>query len=1017
MKDFAEQAWRNASCSNSVWITHNDSKLIRWLPTQQFIILAEAGGAIRILSESSRSLLQVCPPCTPGCDIISLMPLTSESFISVGRDSVINLWQLTQGAPAPSECDSSSKSFFSIIARVAASSHGLMIAAHHCGPQRLCTACSDGLIKIWQVAFSGDDGLCSSITALREVVCPELESMPNALSCKGSCWICITDSIRIILIDCGSLKQHIIPLPEAHKVSSLAIDLNCLVAGFENGHLDTWALDSESRDHPVIPKHSSRLHSGPVTGVSLCSRSSVAVTIGVDGAVVFSNTTTGSRLTSFSPPSAPTCITSQHHASHWGEELLYSSSFVVTGHANGDIIMWDAVRRSKLNCLQGHFKSVSCIHADRSTCITSGPDSTLRQWRFFNDDLAKQESDAMCADIKRSNDARSLGNAAFKQRNFVASLMHYNEAIEACDIDPRAFTNRAACRLHRAEFNECLSDCRHALQLLSSHAARQWLTIVPLDLSLQHRTILFQRIWSRMASCHIALNDGQSARTVIELALEVAGAGCDELALQSQLDHALEIIAIKNESALAEALIAQGDIRSAINCYQKLLASVKKSDPAPFVKAKEAAAAFLQASETNPKDDSTHLPTNSKLEYSDAAALVAPATSSSDASHSDPCFLRASSRECEIPTIKSSASQIDQVLTCESPFIYSQRIAAAASERARGLAMYYGRKNQKAVEHFTNAVRMNPDDPLHLYHRAAAQQCMGLTTLAVQDIEAAYDFCNRSSISPHIHVKIISRAAKLLQARAGPNGFKICAARDWRVACVLWSHAAHISSAFNLPKHSVFARHHANAVSVMQKCYKLDIALEECANGDRYLADRNNAAAIVHYNKAVALDPDGEHQPGGENLYIHRAFCRLGLGDAPGALADANLATQLHPKVQANWMGLASIEDKHGGHGSLRRSILHAARGLDFLPNNVDLCEHLLSCFLTLIEESVIQSGSVTCRYPFQIFFCDDIFFVAPPPPVEELNALCSIAGRDVLSASLKSPCISKILEETRAVT
>jgi DNA polymerase III delta prime subunit len=94
----------------------------------------------------------------------------------------------------------------------------------------------------------------------------------------------------------------------------------------------------------------------------------------------------------------------------------------------------------------------------------------------------------------------------------------------------------------------------------------------------------------------------------------VAGAGCDELALQSQLDHALEIIAIKNESALAEALIAQGDIRSAINCYQKLLASVKKSDPAPFVKAKEAAAAFLQASETNPKDDSTHLPTNSKLE-------------------------------------------------------------------------------------------------------------------------------------------------------------------------------------------------------------------------------------------------------------------------------------------------------------------------------------------------------------------------------------------------------------------
>lgn len=106
------------------------------------------------------------------------------------------------------------------------------------------------------------------------------------------------------------------------------------------------------------------------------------------------------------------------------------------------------------------------------------------------------------------------------------------------------------------------------------------------------------------------------------------------------------------------------------------------------------------------------------------------------------------------------------------------------------------------------------------------------------------------------------------------------------------------------------------------------------------------------------MDPNAEHRPGGANLYLHRAFCRLELGDVRGALADANNATQLHPQVQANWMGLASIEDKHGGDGSLRRSMLHAARGLDFFPNNADLCEHLLSCFLTLIEESVIKSGA-----------------------------------------------------------
>jgi tetratricopeptide (TPR) repeat protein len=965
MKDFADQAWRNASCSNSVWITHNNSKLIRWLPTQQFIILAEAGGAIRILSESSRSLLQVCPPSIPDCEIISLLPLSSESFISVDRDATINLWQLTRGAPAPSECDPSSKSFFSISTRVSAGSHCNMIAAHHCGPHRLCTACTDGLIKIWQVGQCGDDSHECSITALSEATCPELECMNDALTCKASCWICIADSARIVVIDCGHLKQHVIPLPEPHKISSMSVDCNCLVAGFENGHIGTWALDSESRDHPVTPKYSLRLHSGPVTGISLCSRSSVAVTIGVDGAVVFSNTATGSRLTSFSPPSVPTCITSQYHTSHWGEELLHSSSFVVTGHANGDIIMWDAVRRSKLNCLQGHFKPVSCIHADRSTCMTSGPDSTLRQWRFFNDEQAKQEHDAMLADIKRSNDARTLGNEAYKQRNFTASLKHYNEAIEACDIDPRAFTNRAACKLQRAEFTECLSDCRKALDLLSSHASRQWQTIVPLDLSLQHRTILFQRTWSRMAACHIALNDGQSAQTVIELALEVGGAGCDELALQSQLDLALEMISIKHKMAYAQDLVDKGEFRAAVQCYHALLTSVKRTNPEPLHKAKEVAEALLQESESNEMSDFPSHPNPVDK------ASEAPVTSSLFSVNSDPCVLHVSSNERESPSIEKAPSShiIHQVSTCESPFHYSQRVTAAEWERERGLAMYYGRKNPKAVQHFTNALRLNSEDPLHLYHRAAAQQCMGLTTLAIQDIEAAYDICNSSPPSPDIYVKVISRAAKLLQARAGPNNFKLSAARDWRIACVLWSHAVHISSSFNLPKHSVFARHYTNAVTFMQKCYKLDVALEECANGDRYLSDRDYAAAIAHYNKAVAMDPDGEHQPGGQNLYIHRAFCRLGLGDVTGALSDANRATQLHPMVQANWMGLASIEDKHGGHGSLRRSILHASRGLDFLPNNADLCEHLLSCFLTLIEESVIKSGSVTDPFPNPFFF------------------------------------------------
>jgi WD40 repeat protein/tetratricopeptide (TPR) repeat protein len=959
MKNFADLAWRNASCSNAVWITHSDSKLIRWLPTQQFIILAEAGGAIRVLSEASRALLQMCPPSPPGGGIIALLPMTWRSFVSASRNGVINLWRLAEGAP-PAECDASSKSFFSIAASAAASDASdlkqnacYLIAAHHCGPQRICTACTDGSIKLWQVAHGGDSSSdCCSITLVKAAACADLQEMSDAICCKASCWICIADGARIVAINCGSLQHHCIPLLHHEKITCLAVDLGYAVAASDGGSLHSWTIDSESPDGGVVRRPSLPLHSGAVTGVALCSASSVAVTIGTDGKVVFSNISTGTRLTSFSPPSAPTCITSQFHTSHWGEELLYSSSIVVTGHANGDIILWDAARRSKLNSLQGHFKAVSCVHADRNTCITSGPDSTLRQWKFFSEDAAKQESDAMCADVKRSGDARSLGNAAFKERHFAASLKHYNDAIEICDVDPRAYTNRAACRLHRAEYAECLSDCRQALQLLSSHATRQWLTIFPLDLTLEQRTVLFQRIWSRMAACHISLNDGESARCIIELALQVGGAGCDEAQLYSQLEHALEIIAVARVSAQASALVKQGHVQQAMQCYDKLIAVVAKTDLAPLLRAKAAAEALLQEHGTKLENGGA-APAHVHVTNSQHSGLSAAFTASSDACVKVPDTHPVASNT------ESSCSDSVQQSTCESFTSYSQRVAAAALERQRGLAMYYARQNLKAAAHFTSAIALHAEEKcLYLYHRAAAQHRMGSTSLAVRDIEAAYDVCNTHPPSPELHVKIISRAAKLLQARAAPEGLKSSAARDWRAASVLWSHAAHLASAFNLPKRYDFKRHHANAVAVMQKCYKMDIALEECANGDRYFTDRNNAAALPHYNTAVAMDPEAEHQPGGQNLYLHRAFCRLELGDAAGALADATLATQLHPNVLSNWMGLASIEDRHGGGASVRRSMLHAARGLDFFPDSPELCEHLLSCFLTLIEESVVKAGA-----------------------------------------------------------
>jgi tetratricopeptide (TPR) repeat protein len=425
------------------------------------------------------------------------------------------------------------------------------------------------------------------------------------------------------------------------------------------------------------------------------------------------------------------------------------------------------------------------------------------------------------------------------------------------------------------------------------------------------------------------------------------------------------MISVKHQPDKAEAAAAQIDPLLDGQRHEKSRATVEAAHKEAPLKPEPAAEALIRATSSDNEKNLNLCDDHSKVDS------AAPDTKSSAAEF---CRSSLSANACSVdapvPSHCCTFPSIPQVSSCEPLFLFMQRVACAASERERGLAMYYGRKNPKAVEHFTNAVKMHPEEPLSYFHRAAAQQRMGLTSLAIQDIEVAYDLCSLSPPSPEIHVKIVSRAAKLLQASAGPKGFNSSASRDWRVACVLWSHAMHISSAANLPKHSVFVRNYANAVSNLQKCYKLDIALEECANADRYLTDRNNAAALIHYNKAVAMDPDAEHVPGGQNLYLHRAFCRLWLGDVAGALADAHRATQLHPNVQANWMGLASMEDKHGGKGGLRRSIVHAARGLDFFPGNSDLSEHLLCCFLALIDESVINSG----EYLFILLFapCDE---------------------------------------------
>lgn len=59
---------------------------------------------------------------------------------------------------------------------------------------------------------------------------------------------------------------------------------------------------------------------------------------------------------------------------------------------------------------------------------------------------------------------RNLGNDLFKKGEFVEALKHYDEAIKRDEVDPRGYSNRAACYTKLASFPEAIRDCDKSIE-------------------------------------------------------------------------------------------------------------------------------------------------------------------------------------------------------------------------------------------------------------------------------------------------------------------------------------------------------------------------------------------------------------------------------------------------------------------------------------------------------------------------------------------------------------------------
>ncbi len=73
------------------------------------------------------------------------------------------------------------------------------------------------------------------------------------------------------------------------------------------------------------------------------------------------------------------------------------------------------------------------------------------KFKYYDPALAEQE--------------RNLGNAAFKNADYVTAVKHYTEAIKRDEQDPRAYSNRAACYLKLAAIPEGMKDAEKCIEL------------------------------------------------------------------------------------------------------------------------------------------------------------------------------------------------------------------------------------------------------------------------------------------------------------------------------------------------------------------------------------------------------------------------------------------------------------------------------------------------------------------------------------------------------------------------
>jgi len=83
----------------------------------------------------------------------------------------------------------------------------------------------------------------------------------------------------------------------------------------------------------------------------------------------------------------------------------------------------------------------------------------------------KEEPKEIISEKKQALNEKDAGNESYKKKDFDTALIHYSKAVELDPTDMTYLLNRAAVFFERKEWDECIDECKRALEVGAAHFA------------------------------------------------------------------------------------------------------------------------------------------------------------------------------------------------------------------------------------------------------------------------------------------------------------------------------------------------------------------------------------------------------------------------------------------------------------------------------------------------------------------------------------------------------------------